>query len=113
MDVSANTKSPQSLLSGDHNLGGGAQADSEYGYSPANGGGNDIALPITGPAAWSLKMHSAGKPAGAGNILLGDGSVQQVCNTSFNKTRLCNTVPTPNWPAGHGPATQSIRLVFP
>jgi hypothetical protein len=62
--VSANTKSPQSLLAGDRNLGGGTEADSDYGYSPANGGGNDIALPIADPVAWSMKMHSAGKPAG-------------------------------------------------
>ncbi len=76
--VSADTKWPRSLLSGDRNLGGGLQPDSEFGYSPTNGSGNDIALPITGPAAWSLKMHSSDKPAGAGNILMGDGSAQQV-----------------------------------
>jgi prepilin-type processing-associated H-X9-DG protein len=111
--VSAKTKSPRSLLAGDRNLGGGSVPDSEFGFSPASGKGNDIAVPVTGPVSWSLKMHSAGKPAGAGNILMGDGSVQQVSSAAFNLNWLRNAPPTTNWPAGHIPATPSIRLVFP
>jgi hypothetical protein len=111
--VSANTKSPRSLLAGDRNLGGGTVPDSDYGLSPGSGKGNDAAIPITGPVSWSLKMHSDGKPAGVGNILMGDGSVQQVSSADFNKTWLRNAPPTTNWPAGHIPAAPSIRLVFP
>ena len=111
--VSANIKSPRSILAGDRNLGRGSAPDSEFGFSPTNGKGNDVALPIAGPVSWSLKMHSAGKAAGAGSILLGDGSVQQVSSASFNKNFLRNADPTTNWPAGHVPTTPSIRLVFP
>ena len=111
--VSANTKSPRSLLAGDRNLGGGTVPDSDFGFSPASGEGNDVAIAITGPVSWSLKMHSAEKPAGAGNILMGDGSVQQVSSASLNKNWLRNAVPTTNWPSGHIPASPSIRLVFP
>jgi hypothetical protein len=104
---------PQSLLAGDRNLGPGRVPDPNYGYSPKSGQGNDVAVPISGPVSWSLKMHSAGNAAGSGNILLGDGSVQQVSSASLNKNWLRNAVPTTNWPAGHLPPTPSIRLVFP
>ena len=73
--VNANDTYPQSPLGGDRNLGPGTTPDSEFGFSPANGKGNDVI--ITGPVCWSLKMHSHGNPIGAGNILLGDGSAQQ------------------------------------
>ena len=43
--VSANTRSPRSLLAGDRNLGGGTASDSGYGFSPASGKGNDVAIP--------------------------------------------------------------------
>jgi hypothetical protein len=58
-------------------------------------------------------MHSSGNTAGAGNVLLGDGSAQQVSTASFNQQWLPNADPTTNWPAGHVPATPSIRLLFP
>jgi hypothetical protein len=58
-------------------------------------------------------MHSAGNRAGSGNILLGDGSGQQMSSASFNKNWLHNAPPTTNWPVGHVPATPSVRLVFP
>jgi len=73
--VNANDIYPQSLLGGDRNLGPGTTPDAEYGFSPADGRGNDVI--INGPVCWSLKMHSRGNNAGAGNILLGDGSAQQ------------------------------------
>jgi type II secretory pathway pseudopilin PulG len=111
--VSASSKTPRSLLAGDRNLGPGIVPDPEYGFSPAGGKGNDVAIPISGPLSWSLKIHSCGEKAGAGNILLGDGSVQQVSSASFNQNWLRNAAPTTNWPASHIPATPSIRLVFP
>jgi len=111
--VSAIVKSPRSFLAGDRNLGGGTVPGSDFGFSPASGEGNDVAIAITGPVSWSLKMHSSEKPVGAGNTLMGDGSVQQVSSASLNKNWLRNAVPTTNWPSGHRPASPSIRLVFP
>jgi len=113
VSVDANDEFPQSIQSGDRNLGPGSVPDPDYGYSPTNGKGNDVAIPISGSVSWSLKMHSAGNKAGAGNILLGDGSGQQVSSASFNQNWLRNAAPTTNWPAGHIPSSPSIRLVFP
>jgi hypothetical protein len=111
--VTANDNNPQSIQGGDRNLGPGTVPDPDFGYSPKSGKGNDVTIPITGPVSWSLKMHSAGNPVGAGNILLGDGSGQQVSSASFNLNWLRNAQGTNNWPAGHIPTTPSIRLVFP
>ena len=104
--VSADDYQPQSLLGGDRNLAPGNQPGQDYGFSPKNGLGNDVAIPIKtgdGPVCWSLKIHSAGNPDGGGNILLGDGSVQQVTTSSFRKNWLRNANPTTNWPSGHVP----------
>ena len=111
--VSANDTQPQSILGGDRNLGPGTVPAPEYGYSPKSGKGNDVAIPISGPVSWSLKMHSAGYPVGAGNILLGDGSVQQVSTTNLIQMWMPNAQGADNWPAGQVPANPSIRLVFP
>jgi type II secretory pathway pseudopilin PulG len=111
--VNANDIYPQSIAGGDRNLGPGTVPDPDYGFSPKDGKGNDVTIPITGPVCWSLKMHSAGNPAGAGNILLGDGSGQQMFSASFNRDWLRNAAGTTNWPAGRVPATPSIRLIFP
>jgi hypothetical protein len=114
--VSANDTQPQSIAGGDRNLGPGLVPTNDYGYSPKTGKGNDVAIPtnsVKGPVSWSLKIHSAANASGAGNILLGDGSVQQVSTASFNQQWLPNADPTTNWPAGHVPANPSIRLVFP
>jgi hypothetical protein len=82
---------PQAIIGGDRNLGPGTEPDPEYGYSPSNGQGKDVV--ITGPVCWSLKMHSRGNRSGAGNILLGDGSVQEMTSST--------------------PKLNSARLVFP
>jgi competence protein ComGC len=114
--VSANDLYPQSIAGGDRNLAPGAVPTNDCGYSPKTGKGNDVAIPTNsskGPVSWSLKMHSGGNTAGAGNIVLGDGSAQQVSTASFNGMWLPYADPTTNWPAGHFPATPSIRLVFP
>src|SRR5665213_88601 len=71
---------PQSLLGGDRNLGPGTTPDAQYGFSPADGRGNDVV--IDGPVCWSLKMHSRGNAAGRGNILLADGSAQQITSAA-------------------------------
>jgi len=111
--VNANDIYPQSIAGGDRNLGPGTVPDPDYGFSPKSGKGNDVTIPISGPVSWSLKMHSVGKTAGAGNILLGDGSAQQCSSASFNQPWLRNAAGTNNWPAGQVPATPSIRLIFP
>jgi hypothetical protein len=114
--VSANSNQPQSLLAGDRNLGNGNQPDSGYGFSPENGQGNDIGIQTNSknsPVCWSLKMHSQGKSAGVGNILLGDGSVQQVTSEGFRENWQPHFNPTTNWPVGHVPLAPSIRVLFP
>jgi prepilin-type processing-associated H-X9-DG protein len=117
--VSANVNQFLSIQGGDRNLGPGIVPTNDYGYSPRTGKGNDVAIPTNsskGPVLWSLKMHSmdiAKSSDGAGNILFGDGSAQQVSTASFNQQWLPNADPTTTWPAGHIPATPSIRLVFP
>ena len=113
LGLGANSNDSSSILAGDRNLGLGAKPGADYGLSPATGKGNDVAIPISGPVSWSLKMHSAGNAAGAGNILLSDGSVQPVSTSNLNRVWLRNAPPTTNWPAGRVPATPSIRLVFP
>jgi type II secretory pathway pseudopilin PulG len=115
--VSANDTYPQSIQGGDRNLGVGIIPDPDYGYySPKNGKGKDSDIPtnsLKGPVSWSLKMHSSGNVAGAGDILLGDGSTQRTTSASFRTNWLSHAQPTTNWPAGHVPASPSIRLVFP
>jgi competence protein ComGC len=114
--VSANASQPRSLLAGDRNLGGGATPDREYGFSPESGQGNDVAIQTNaqaGPVCWSLKMHSRGNSAGAGNILVGDGRVQQVSTLSFRTIWQPVAGLTTNWPAGHVPSSPSIRVLFP
>jgi prepilin-type N-terminal cleavage/methylation domain-containing protein len=111
--VDACDTAPQSILGGDRNLGPGSTPGRDYGFSPKNGQGNDVAVPISGPVCWSLKMHSLGNSTGAGNILMGDGSTQQTTSANFQRTWLSNAPPTTNWPAGHVPASPSIRLIFP
>jgi hypothetical protein len=114
--VNANDRYPQSILGGDRNLGPGPKPDPDYGFSPKSGKGNDVTIPLTGASSalsWSLKMHTAEAHRGAGNILLGDGSAQPTSSGAFTRNWLPNAAGTNNWPAGHIPATPSIRLVFP
>ena len=101
--VDANDVYPQALLGGDRNLGPGLVPGRDYGYSPANGKGNDVFINTNSPVCWSLKMHSPGNPIGGGNILLGDGSGQQMSSASL---RL-------NWLRNAQTGTNGIRLVFP
>jgi hypothetical protein len=108
--VDANDSYPQSFLGGDRNLGPGMNPDPQYGFSPADGRGNDVV--IKGPVCWSLKMHSRGNPAGQGNILLGDGSAQQVTTGNLNQYWLKNAL-LQN--AAHDKTTNvaAPRLIFP
>jgi hypothetical protein len=104
VNMDASDSYPQSIAFGDRNLGPGIIPLNDYGFSPTNGQGNDAV--INGPVCWSLKMHSASNSAGAGNILLGDGSAQQVSSANLNKNWLTNAMTAST---NHS----SIRLVFP
>ena len=106
--VDASDVNPQDIVGGDRNLGPGTVPDPNYGYSPTNGQGNDVVLFTNTPVSWSLKMHSHGNSAGSGNILLGDGSWQQMSSVSFSKNWLINAQTGTNFPGTNG-----IRLVFP
>jgi competence protein ComGC len=109
--VNANDNYPVSILGGDRNLGPGTTPDPQYGYSPADGRGNDVT--ITGPVCWSRKMHSRGIPAGGGgNILLGDGSSQQVTSGNLNQFWLKNAVTT-NAAFTNATNPPALRLIFP
>jgi hypothetical protein len=99
-----NDVNPQSILGGDRNLGPGTVPGLDYGYSPTNGHGNDVL--VSPPVCWSLKMHSAGNASGAGNILLADGSAQQLTSKGFNENWLPNALSVSSNHLG-------IRFVFP
>jgi prepilin-type N-terminal cleavage/methylation domain-containing protein len=138
--VGANDTYPQSLLGGDRNLGAtGANAisqDQNYGFSPAvtSTTGNDVILstngtiipvntgssyqnPSTGDPGWSAKLHSAGNLAGAGNVMLGDGSAQQVTSGSFRLNWLKNAADNGDFATSqtgtYSAANGYVRLLFP
>jgi competence protein ComGC len=110
MGVEANDTYPQALLGGDCNLGPGTTPDPGYGFSPADGRGNDVV--VTGPVCWSLKMHSRGNLPGTGNILLGDGSAQQATSGHFARNWV---KPALSAAATYDKTTNSpgMRLIFP
>jgi hypothetical protein len=108
--VNANDVYPQSIAGGDRNLGPGLVPDPDFGYSPANGQGNDVVIYTNTTVSWSLKMHSHGSAGSAGNILLGDGSGQQMSSASFRQNWLINAQTGTNF---SGTNQFGIRLVFP
>ncbi len=136
--IGASDTYPQGILGGDRNLGGlsGTTPDGNYGFSPASGTlGDDVSLctngtqwqnnpnPTGNPAqstsgvGWSSKLHTAGNVAGAGNVLLGDGSAQQVTSAGFKQNWLRNAAPDgsvfgPSGTTVNG-GLASIRLLFP
>ena len=131
---------PQSLLGGDRNLGNGGSSatptqDPNYGISgtsanPALGSsGADAVLStngswatasaktgytVSGLVAWTAKLHSAGNTAGAGNIMLGDGSAQQVTSANFRQNWLHNAADSGNFDGTtYTSGLGDIRLLFP
>jgi type II secretory pathway pseudopilin PulG len=110
--VTDNVTYPNSIQGGDRNLGPGLVPDPDYGYSPSNGNGNDVVIPISSPVSWSLKMHSQGNPVGAGNIMLGDGSVQEVSSGNLTRNWLPKAQTWTNFPRS-ATNLSGIRLVFP
>jgi prepilin-type N-terminal cleavage/methylation domain-containing protein len=134
--VGANDTYPQALLGGDRNLGctgtTGISQDQNYGFSaPATSStGYEIILvtngivsgsagnsnPNTGLVGWSTKLHSAGNLAGAGNILLGDGSAQQVTSGNLRLNWLKNAEDQGNFASGEtsdSTANGDVRFLFP
>jgi prepilin-type N-terminal cleavage/methylation domain-containing protein len=132
---------PQALLGGDRNLGNGGSTaspsqDPNYGISGttanpspsgadvvvctngswaggvAHGGG---ATAPGGLVAWSTKLHSAGNAAGAGNIMLGDGSAQQVTSANLRQNWVHNAADSGNFSTGSAFSSGAgdIRLLFP
>lgn len=118
---------PQSILGLDRNLTpdvtktGDTQTYLSYGYSSAKWSGtqdsytgldvlvsSNLTAGVSGNVGWSTKMHSAGSASGAGNVLIGDGSVQQVTSSRFRTEILANasdnTTPVGNY---------NIKLIFP
>jgi prepilin-type N-terminal cleavage/methylation domain-containing protein len=135
--VGANDTYPQGLLGGDRNLGAtglsGTSQDPNYGFSgPATSStGYEVIVitngtvssspgpinsnPSTGLVGWSAKLHSAGNLAGAGNLLLGDGSAQQVTSGSLRVNWLKNAEDSGNFASGEtaSAALGGVRLLFP
>jgi prepilin-type N-terminal cleavage/methylation domain-containing protein len=72
---------------------------------------------LTESIAWSALMHSAGNIAGAGNLLLGDGSSQQCTSASLRKTWLANAADGGYFDMLGNPTAKSasgdIHLIFP
>jgi prepilin-type N-terminal cleavage/methylation domain-containing protein len=116
--VGASDNYPQSMLGGDRNLCSGNSGNYRAGYlayGEAVGATTNFQyaisatayLPGTG-ACWSQKLHSGGSDQGAGNVLLGDSSVQQVSSSRLRSETLFNakdsSTPT---------AAFTIRLAFP
>jgi len=136
--VGANDTYPQGLLGGDRNMGlqGGTAAnpgtsqDPNYGASPAVGSssgsyvvmdtngmgvtGFALSVPTTGTTGWSAKLHSAGNTTGAGNIMLGDGSSQQVTSGNFRLNWLKNAEDSGNFNStSYSTAQGNVAMCFP
>jgi prepilin-type N-terminal cleavage/methylation domain-containing protein len=134
----ANDTYPQGLLGGDRNMGAqggsantpGTSQDPNYGFSPqvgtstgayviANTNGTlgtatpQYSSPSSGTMGWSAKLHSAGNTSGAGNIMLGDGSSQQVTSGNFRLNWLKNATDSGNFVSGQGGTAGSVALIFP
>jgi prepilin-type N-terminal cleavage/methylation domain-containing protein len=141
--VGANDVYPQSIASGDRNLQNGwsvGSQDAGYGFSGATLGstaGADVIVATTtggqftafkvvsstgsgagassgGFVGWSAKLHSAGNTAGAGNILLGDGSGQQMSSAGFQQNWLRNAGDTGNFQSSSTYSSPTVvRYCFP
>lgn len=110
--VLANENLPQSLLSGDRNLGTAATGNSpksEFGWSPTGTDttGNDQVLTTNTTTGVGLTYQFTDKiHLKQGNVAVGDGSVQQVSSARF-RTELLKNVDS-------GQVTGSgIRILFP
>ena len=142
--VGANDVYPQSIAGMDRNLGGstgtGPTVGQNYGFSGSAlsvNGGADVTVnttpnaysvvaaagagmdppcsPSTGTTvAWAMKLHSAGNAAGSGNILLGDGSGQQMSSAAFRQNWLRNATDQGNFSTSQSYTSPPyVRYCFP
>jgi hypothetical protein len=112
----ATTIFPNSIIAGDRNLAPGLEPQDDYGFSKPEDTGNDVILSTNAsmtPVCWSLRMHSYGNRRGAGNILLGDGSVKQCDGAQFRNDYQSHAVDSGNFPQGYFNQSNSFRLIFP
>jgi prepilin-type N-terminal cleavage/methylation domain-containing protein len=103
----------------------GAAAGSDTVVSCTNGGNSSWYANVTGVGnggsatsgqlvAWSTKLHSAGNIAGAGNIMLGDGSAQQCTSAGLRQNWLHNATDNGFFDnAGGTTGSGDIHLIFP
>ena len=100
--VAANENLPQSVLSGDRNIGIVNNA-TDFGYSPTTAAGNDqiVATNSTSLVQFTDKMHLK-----QGNVAMGDGSVQQVSSARLRSEILKNV-------DGGQLSGVGIRILFP
>ena len=108
----------------------GTSQDANYGFSPAVGtttgayvvadtngvgvAGLNNSSPATGTLGWSAKLHSAGNTSGAGNIMLGDGSAQQVTSGNFRLNWLKNAEDSGNFAsASYSTAAGDVAIIMP
>jgi prepilin-type N-terminal cleavage/methylation domain-containing protein len=122
--VSADDTYPQTFLAGDRNIDITATAQPDYG-SETNAANEDYSISTAGTigpspgggntkAIWSLLMHSGNNNSGAGNLLLGDGSAQQVTSSALQGTWAINCAPdAQNWANGMTKNASATRLCFP
>jgi hypothetical protein len=85
----------------------------QWEYASIAGGGGSV---TRGQAvAWTAKIHSVGNAAGAGNIMLGDGSAQQCTSAGLRNTWLRNATNNGNFASFDKVHTGSadLRLLFP
>jgi len=86
-------------------------------YVPGGGGTVPAGMsPTTGAVGWSAKLHSSGNSAGAGNIMLGDGSSQQVTSGAFRLNWLKNAEDVGNFAtaqSAYSSGAGDVRLLFP
>jgi prepilin-type N-terminal cleavage/methylation domain-containing protein len=71
---------------------------------------------VNNALGWSAKLHSAGNVAGAGNIMLGDGSAQQCTSAGFRQNWLHNAVDQGYFDAAMTTASSAVgdmHYVFP
>ena len=128
----ANDVYPQSIAGGDRNLQNGwsqTTQDGLFGFSGANNAGADVVLNTStyktvqnlggatasgGFVGWSAKLHSAGNTSGAGNILLGDGSGQQMSSAGFQLNWLKNAGDVGNFQSSASWTSPiNVRFCFP
>jgi prepilin-type N-terminal cleavage/methylation domain-containing protein len=87
------------------------ETNGEWPTAVSTADGASTAVSGTG-VAWSAKLHSAGNIAGAGNILLGDGSAQQ-CTTAGLRINWLHNAADNGYFDALGTGTGYIHWIFP